>query len=421
MKKLQRRTLSWPIVFCIALIIRVSYNLTVGRGYVAEFDAHFYRDLGLDLVNEHCFCFAGHIPTVGRAPFWPFIIALIDLFLGANTLFPRLFLCVIGSVTCMLVYLLASALFGRQIAVVTGLLAAVYPGLFIYDGWLYSESLYTFLQMAFCYTLYRFQCTQKNSWAFWSGICIALAALTRPNGLSFIGLICLWAVIVCTTRQLPWKTVIRSTLATIGTAILLLIPWTIRNFLQTQTFIPVATGDGAVLAGTYNTTSLVKEHGMWVSSAQIQPPLAKVTDAYETTYALHWIRSHLWDMPYLFSLHFLNMWIPYTSEAGLPMIQFPTRFSSQIVWHMIWITTPLIFALVAVGLVVTWRRWKQDLLIVYLLIALTIATNVVFYGSSRFRAPIEPLLVLLAGGCLWWLCNDEPGTLRYRLRYGTWS
>lgn len=267
MKKLQRCSLPWLIVFCVALIIRVGYNLTVGRGYVAEYDAHFYWDIGLNLASAHCFCLPTHIPTEERAPFWPFIIALIDLFLGANTLFPRLFLCVIGSATCVLVYLFAHTLFGRRVALVTGLLAAVYPGLFIYDGWLYSESLYTFLQMAFCYTLYRFQRTQKNSWAIWSGICIALAALTRPNGLSLIGLVCLWAVIVYTMRLLSWKIAIRSTLATICTAILLLIPWTIRNFLQTQTLIPVATGDGAVLAGAYNNTTLVNNplgRGMWM-------------------------------------------------------------------------------------------------------------------------------------------------------------
>jgi hypothetical protein len=41
--------------------------------------------------------------------------------------------------------------------------------------------------------------------------------------------------------------------------------------------------------------------------------------------------------------------------------------------------------------------------VVYLTLAMTILMNVISYGDMRFRAPIEPLLVLLAGGFVWWL------------------
>ena len=41
---------------------------------------------------------------------------------------------------------------------------------------------------------------------------------------------------------------------------------------------------------------------------------------------------------------------------------------------------------------------------------------IVLYGSARFRAPIEPLLVLLTGGAIWWLTANEPGTLRFLRR-----
>jgi uncharacterized membrane protein len=65
-------------------------------------------------------------------------------------------------------------------------------------------------------------------------------------------------------------------------------------------------------------------------------------------------------------------------------------------------------------LLVTWSRHKKQLIIVYFAIGLTITQNLIFYGSMRFRAPIEPLLVLSAGGALWWLACDAPGTFRYR-------
>lgn len=133
-------------------------------------------------------------------------------------------------------------------------------------------------------------------------------------------------------------------------------------------------------------------------------------------YAVHWIRTHLSEMPYLFSLHFINMWRPYTPEAGLPMMQFPTRLSSRILRDLMNTTPIAIIFLAACGLAATMRSKWKELFAPYLVIGITIVLCVVFYGSSRFRAPIEPLLVLLTGGAIWWLTSIEPGTLRAWIR-----
>jgi hypothetical protein len=113
----------------------------------------------------------------------------------------------------------------------------------------------------------------------------------------------------------------------------------------------------------------------------------------------------MWD-------HLKTMWTPFTAEDNLPFMLFPNRFLSQVVWYMLLYMSPPIFILAALGLILTLRaRWRQ-LLIVYASIALTIAQNALFYGNMRFRAPIEPLLVVLAGGVLWWFTSKGAGTLR---------
>jgi len=137
-------------------------------------------------------------------------------------------------------------------------------------------------------------------------------------------------------------------------------------------------------------------------------------DKIATDYALNWILMHWRDMPQLLSRHFINMWTPYTTEVNLPFKQSPNLLSSQVVWYMILYIPIPIFLLAFFGLLVTWHRRKRQLLIAYAVIALTIAQNLAFWGNMRFRAPIEPLLVLLASGALWWLVCDEPGTFRYR-------
>jgi hypothetical protein len=58
----------------------------------------------------------------------------------------------------------------------------VYVGLFVWDGWLYRESLYIFLQTAFLFALMRMQRDSRRVWRGAERVSLGLAALTRPNG-----------------------------------------------------------------------------------------------------------------------------------------------------------------------------------------------------------------------------------------------
>ena len=138
----------------------------------------------------------------------------------------RLFLCFIGAGTCTIVYLWTRDIFSKRIGIITGIIAAIYPGLFIWDGWLYTESLYTFLLLIFAYGLHRLQYAARLRWAGLSGLALAAASLTLPNGLFYLGLVFVWAIPVMRAKLLPWRTTARGvlivTLLTVGLA----APWT---------------------------------------------------------------------------------------------------------------------------------------------------------------------------------------------------
>ncbi len=417
-------------IFCAAFIVRVIYNLTVAKNYVAGYDAKVYDRIALNILNEHCFCNNPFMPTVGRAPLWPGMIATIYSMVGHDNFFVRLFLCFLGSGTCVLVYLLTKGIFGRHsIAMLAGLMAAVYPGLFIYDGWLYSESVYTFLLLAFCYGLYRIQQRQGMARMIASGVLLGLLSLTRPNGLAMLGLLFVWGIIVFLTRQMHWRAAAKSVALITLMALAIVAPWTIRNYNISQQVVPVATGDGIVLLGAYN--HLIFDNtpfrGIWIRPSLANP---KASSAYPHCFANcevrqntdyenlagQWVQSHIGDMPALLSLHFIKLWTPATPEADLPMNQYPERVSSQMVAAMIPIMSIPVFLLAAFGLLVTWRRWRQ-LLFLYMVIGLTIVQCLYFYGSSRFRAPIEPLLVILAAAAIWWMAEKWSSRLRTKIEH----
>ena len=431
------------IIFFFALLVRLIYNFTVASGYYTKTDAALYNHIAYNIVYHHCYCLYT-TPNISRPPLMPFLISVFYLLTKHTTalslaaqdsgpwvFYTRLVLCILDSITCLLIYVMAYDIFGRYVGLLTGLLAAIYTGLFIYTGWLYTEALYTFFLTLMVFSLYRLQQQPHYRWLFWAGLSCGLAMLTRPNGPVLFGMLLLWSIACVYMKIRPWKTVLSHFLMISMLTGIIIAPWLYRNYLVTHTFVLVSLGSGDVLIGAYNDTVLHDTHGqrgLWVDRTAITPPLpeklalrhdnARYTvenEKNDTAYALHWIQTHLDSMPYLLSLHFINMWVPYTAEPGLPAVEFPHRPATQLLWTLMYIMPPLIFVLAALGFLVTLPHKYKTFTIIYIALALTIIQNVLFYGNMRFRAPIEPLLVLLAGGTIWWLTLHIAGLFpRYR-------
>jgi len=427
MKQL-RSLFSLPVltIFVLAVSVRVMYNRVVANGYYPLHDSQTYQAIALNILHEHCYCYLPHLSTVDRAPLWPLAIAAIYAVLGEHDMMVRLFLSLVGAGTCVLIYYFVRDLFGSRIALIAGLAASVYPFLFIYDGWLYSESLYIFLLFAFCYALYRLQRTPSRSLMLISGILLGLVSLTRPNGLIILGLFIAWAMVLGIAKVQTWRILLQSVVLITLVTLVIILPWTIRNYVVTHALVPIATGDGKVLIGAYNNkidnpNSQDRQYyqqylGTWLKPEEVAPQLVKqfpancsgacevARDNVYKAAALQWIGSHLNKLPHVFVLHAAYLWQTTSSEADFPFNRFPDRIYSKLTIVLMELYTPLLFLLAAIGLIVTLRRWRE-LLFIYSMIALTFAQSVALYGFARFRAPIEPMLLVLAAGAVWWLAT----------------
>ncbi len=418
-------------IFCFALAIRVTYNFTVAAQYYPLHDSLTYQNIANNLLHEHCYCLYSHLPTVDRAPLWPFIIAFVDRVIGPQDIFVRLLLCVVGSATCVLLYLFGKDLFGARVGIVAGVMGAIYPFLYVYDGLLYSESVYIFLLLAFCYTLYSLQRTPRMSLMVTSGVLIGLLSLTRPNGLAILALFIAWVSVLAWRKMFTWRIALKSVLIVSLLSFVFIAPWTLRNYKVTHTLIPVAIGDGKVLLGAYNyeTADPIYQHGyyssVWIIPSESTPWIVerfpkdcaglcevKRDNAYKAA-ALQWIASHISYMPFMIGQHFVNTWQTVPQEADLAINRFPDQPSSQFVVMMMETMTPILFVLALLGLVVTYTRWR-DLLFLYLMMGLTLAQDIVYYGIPRFRAPIEPLILLFAASALWWLATYHGKRIKAR-------
>ncbi len=331
----------------------------------------------------------------------------------------RIFLCCIGAGTCVLIYLFAAEIFNPRIGLLAGILAAVYPQLYVYDDWLYADLLFVFLTLAFAYSLLRLQHTGKIRWMIWSGVFLGLVTLERPNGIATMALLIAWVVIIGISRTIPWKRAIREGVIVLCVASLLIAPWTIRNYIVSGSFVPVALGQGTVLMGSYNNaiTQPGPFFGSWVNPnianpvlgqryhrADWQGPRAQLAREKDFQAAgAQWIEQHINLLPTLLEAHLIDMWKPLANDSDQPVSRFSTNAASKLVAAMANDDIFFIYVLATLGLLFTFRQRWRELLFFYLLALYTIAQCLALYGTARFRAPIEPLLIILIAGAVWWL------------------
>lgn len=426
----QKLQSAWPIllIFGLALLVRVIYNLTVAYPYTPHNDSAAYQALAFHLLDEHVYAIQPYFSNVSRAPLWPLIIAALSLIFGRENIVDRLFLSLIDAGTCVLIYLFARTLFQRWPALLAALFACIYTAMYIYTGWMYTETLFTFLLMAVCFCVLLIQRHEKRRWwlVILCGVLLALLSLTRPNGVLMIGLVIL-SFPVLFWRKMSWRRMAGYAGVMALVSCLLIVPWTIRNYLASGHFVLIATGDGTVLLGSYNDQSIANQ-GHWLNPASVYPqqyvrdiPNCNAACGYadeerRKAAALAWIEAHPRSLPRLMVLHLQNFFKPYSGEADSPLSRFPYQKGAHFVLNMSQTLPSFVFALAALGFLTTLRKYWRELFFVYLAILATVVEALVYYGSPRFRAPIEPLLLLLSAGAIWWLARNAPGTLRHFLQ-----
>src|SRR5262245_62833830 len=103
----------------------------------------------------------------------------------------------------------------------------------------------------------------RPSWAraLWSGLLLGFAILTRPNAGLMVPLAALWAY---QFRGRP--RILRLTLTIPLMSLLVLTPWTYRNYVVLNAFIPISTGGGDVFLGANNSVVATDPlyYGYWI-------------------------------------------------------------------------------------------------------------------------------------------------------------
>lgn len=241
-------TRKWLLVIAgAAILIRLVYVLVhdpIPQPYQLDLDEVDFSYLGKSVSEGRGLVDKQGDPTTTRFPFYPYVLGLVYFVFGYHTKAAFIFQAVLGGILPLLAYYICREYFSRRIALLAAGIAALYPSYIEFSQYLMSENLFI-PEIAFLIFI-SLKLLKKPDWkkAFCLGLALGITSLTR--GTAFLLVFIAPLVIVLAIRR---KFVIRLRLAavTVAAAVLVFIPWMIRNYHAYGKWLMSSSGGGPVL------------------------------------------------------------------------------------------------------------------------------------------------------------------------------
>jgi 4-amino-4-deoxy-L-arabinose transferase-like glycosyltransferase len=238
----------WPLVILgVALALRVA-QIAATPDWAPVSDPADYVRHALSIAHGNGMAdnvLPGGGPSALRPPAYPYFLGGVFAASGDSFSAGRLAAALLGVLSVALVGVIAQLLWTRRVALTAMAIAAVYPPLVLLSGTLLSESLGLPLVLGLVALVLGFRDRARPRWvAPAAGLLLGLALLDRPAFVVF-------AVPLVAGLWRPW----RAPLLALAVAGLVVVPWTIRNAIEFDAFVPISTQSGFLVAGTYNSVS----------------------------------------------------------------------------------------------------------------------------------------------------------------------
>jgi 4-amino-4-deoxy-L-arabinose transferase-like glycosyltransferase len=363
-------------------------------------------------------------PSAYFAPAYPYFLVAVDVIDGHEVRRDgaihgaRIGQAALGTITVALIGLVALELFGATAGLIAMALAAIYPVNVELSTTLVAESLLTPIVLAAVYAGLRVRRAAKPAtaygWVAAAGALTGLATLAHENAILILP-----PLIAAVWRREP-RSLAAPALLILTTA-LAIAPWTIRNEIVMHRFIPVSDETGITLVGTYNPASAANhpvpykwrifygipgERPLIRQASHLTEP--QIGDKLQSQ-ALHYIADHPLApvvVAYHNTLRLFEVAGSYAWHASAKAQSLPlglARAGVFSLWALCLLALAGAFTKLARG-APTWV-WFVPLL-------LALSVVVVNVETPRFRAPVDPFLILLASAGL----TTAVGRLTRRLR-----
>ena len=418
MTKLQRRIL--VAILAVSVVARVSAAIYLGNTVVklpGTFDQLSYHNLALRFVSGHGYTFgepwwpatAADAPTAHWSYLYTGYLILIYKIFGLNPLLARIIQAIIvGILQPYLVYRIGRYLFNPLTGLAAAFLTAIYTYFIYYSATLMTEPFYIVAILASLFISMHMvrkkpnigheqigMGNQENLWmGLLLGLTLGIAILMRQICLLLVPFVFAW-IWWASGRRL-WRSLLLSGL----TIILMVIPFTISNYLRFDRFVLLNTNAGYALfwsnhpvygtkfvpiltndMGSYD--SLIPEELLFLDEASLDQELLKLGVGFITEDPLRYLQLSISRIPPYF------MFWPTAESSLISNISRVSSFGIMLPFMLYGLYRSYIGRIMPLV--------KQPLFLLYMFITVYTGIHILTWTLVRYRLPVDAVLLIFAG------------------------
>jgi 4-amino-4-deoxy-L-arabinose transferase-like glycosyltransferase len=404
------RQLPWHVwlaaIVAAGLAVRLGYVIGWSHPARESGDAVYYH-VGANLLADgegfiHPVAAAftmRRMPGADHPPAYIVYLAAASL-VGFRTFFAhQVWSCFLGAATVGLVGLTGRRIAGPRAGLGAAALAAVFPTMWMPDGWVLSETMAMFSVALVILAAYRCWDEPSRARMLWLGAAVGLAALSRAELILLGPLI---AVPLFWYKRRRVAPVVASMLLVGVTVVAVVSPWVVYNLSRFDHVVLLSDQSGETMAASWCNDGFYGD-ALGYKSYRCLSAWNQGADWSEswTSYG----RDHIERVPIVLTLRVARVWGLFRPAQ---QVQLETYFGVErpptwAAFAMSW----LLLSMAPVGAVRLRRRGAPIFPLLAPIVVATLSIALTF-GQLRYRAPVEPALVLLATGV--WARPRPPDT-----------
>ena len=350
-----------------------------------------------------------------RAPLYAYFLGLIYAVAGPSLTVSKIIQHLIGSFSCVLIFLFADRYFSRPTAILAAVISVFYWVFVYFEDELLLDSMLVLFSLLLLWSLIRSVEKPSRARFFISGLILGLSTITRPNFAVLIPVIPIWLLLCFPGR---YKFILARFAVFLAGCILIIMPVTIRNVVVGHDLVLVASQGGINFYIGNNryadgSSAIMPEFGASWQYADCEYLAKKENGRLEQNMKPSEVSSFYYDKALKFITDNPSRWsrlmirkLDYFWNSyeisDNQNLYFFRQFASvtALLPSLFFIVSPLSI----IGIWLLFKRERKYHIIGFFII-IYMLTVIAFFVTGRYRLPVLPFLIILAASAVVWIAD----------------
>ncbi len=292
---------------CLALCLATRVGVLFIRPLEQSSDFLWYDERAEEIVSGSGYAERGTLTAFWPVG-WPGFLAAVFYVTGPSVLVAQIANIIFSALTFALTALLGAALFrNRMVGRVAVLILTLYPNQISYVPLLSTEIFFEFLLLLGIYLLMQ----DRILPTLLAGAAFGIGTLTKSQAFLIPGFVLFFVFITKPSKESFFRAATIMCVAYIA-AVLVILPWTYRNYRVFETFIPISTNGGWTLLTGNNPDANGDYTPETILARDIShdPAEQVAMDRLARTRAINWIAQNPANFLMLMPKKLMRLWLP---------------------------------------------------------------------------------------------------------------